>query len=130
MRHLKVISLVVFALLARSVFAGPAIADIAGIGVKGFSGEGGAATNAQLNFPTGIARGPDSAFYFCDTSNHRIRKINPDGTIHTVAGIGEKGWTGDGGPATSAKLNEPYEVRFDRAGNIFWVERLNHCVRR
>jgi len=130
MRHVKIIALFVFALLARPVFAESTIADIAGTGAKGFSGDDGAATNAQLNFPTGVARGPDGAFYFCDTSNHRIRKINPDGTIHTVAGTGEKGRSGDGGPAMAAKLSEPYEVRFDRAGNIFWVERLNHCVRK
>jgi sugar lactone lactonase YvrE len=107
-----------------------AIANFAGTGVKGFSGDGGPATNAQLNDPTGIARGPDGALYVCDTGNHRIRKVTADGIIHTVAGSGEPGWSGDGGPATSAKLNEPYEVRFDSSGNIFWVERLSHSVRR
>jgi len=106
------------------------VTDIAGTGVKGFSGDNGPAAAAQLNFPTGLARGVDGALYFCDTSNHRIRKVMPDGTIAPVAGTGQPGWSGDGGPATAAKLHEPYEVRFDPAGNIFWVERLSHCVRR
>src|SRR5436190_8618015 len=107
-----------------------AIANFAGTGIKGFSGDGGPAINAQLNDPSGIARGPDGALYMCDTGNHRIRKVTADGNIHTVAGSGQPGWSGDGGPATSAKLNEPYEVRFDSSGNIFWVERSSHSVRK
>jgi streptogramin lyase len=106
------------------------ISTLAGTGIKGFSDEGGPATEAQLNDPTGIARGPDGALYICDTGNHRIRKVTSDGRIVTIAGTGVAGWSGDGGPATSAKLNEPYEVRFDAAGNIFWVERLSHSVRK
>src|SRR5215471_14448823 len=106
------------------------IGNFAGTGIKGFSGDGGPAINAQLNGPTGIARGPDGALYICDTGNHRLRKVTADGVMHAVAGTGEGGWSGDGGPATSAKLNEPYEVRFDSSGNIFWVERLSHSVRK
>lgn len=107
-----------------------AITNFAGNGTKGFSGDGGPATEAQLNFPTGISRGPDGALYICDTLNHRIRKVTRDDIITTIAGTGVGGWSGDGGPATSAKLNEPYEIRFDSKGNIFWVERLNHDVRK
>ena len=106
------------------------IHTIAGTGVKGFSGDGGPAAAAQLNNPFGIARGPDGALYICDMDNHRIRKITSDGKITTVAGNGQRGWSGDGGPALQAQLNEPYEVRFDKAGNIFWVERMSHTVRR
>jgi streptogramin lyase len=104
--------------------------NFAGNGTKGAAGDGGLATAAQLADPGGIARGPDGALYICDTANHRIRKVAPDGKISTIAGTGEKGWSGDGGPATAAKLAEPYEVRFDRVGNIYWVERLSHSVRR
>jgi DNA-binding beta-propeller fold protein YncE len=113
-------------------FAAPSltITNVAGNGTKGFSGDGGPATEAQLNFPTGISRGPDGALYICDTLNHRIRKVAVDGIITTIAGTGVGGWSGDGGTATSAKLNEPYEIRFDSTGNIFWVERVNHCVRK
>src|SRR5438128_1060483 len=105
------------------------ISNFAGTGVKGFSGDGGPATAAQLSFPCGVAVGPDGALYICDTENHRIRKLTPNGKIMTVAGIGVPGWSGDGGPAASAKLNEPYEVRFDPAGNLVWVERVSHTVR-
>src|SRR3954447_6200454 len=111
-------------LVLNGVVAGSSaltITNFAGMGVKGFAGDGGPATEAQLNFPTGIARGPDGALYVCDTLNHRIRKIAADGKISTLAGTGQPGWSGDGGPATDAKLNEPYEVRFDASGNIFWV---------
>ena len=106
------------------------VQTFAGTGVKGFSGDGGPATEAQLDDPTGISRAGDGALYLCDTANHRIRKVSTDGKITTVAGTGEPGWNGDGGPATQARLNEPYEVRSDRAGNLFWVERLSHTVRK
>src|SRR3954467_1542432 len=76
----------------------------AGSGTKGFSGDDGVAIQAQLNDPAGIARGPDGALYICDTANHRIRKVTSDGKITTVAGTGEKGWSGDGGPGPKAKL--------------------------
>ncbi len=106
------------------------IATFAGNGTKGFSGDGGPASAAQLSDPNGIARGPDGALYICDTTNHRIRKVTRDGRITTVAGNGAKGFAGDGGPALEAKLNEPYEVRFDPAGNVCWVERLSHSIRK
>src|SRR4051812_16612781 len=117
--------------LAGTVSAAAAtITTFAGNGTKGFAADNAAATAAQLADPGGIARGPDGALYICDTANHRIRKVTRDGKIVTVAGTGEKGYAGDGGPATAAKLAEPYEVRFDRAGNVYWVERLTHSVRR
>jgi len=106
------------------------VVTFAGTGAKGFSGDGGAAAKAQLNDPSGIVRGGDGALYICDTANHRIRKVTPDGRIRTIAGTGEAGWSGDGGPATMAKLNEPYEVRVDAAGDLLWVERLSHTIRK
>jgi streptogramin lyase len=102
----------------------------AGTGIAGFSGDGGPATKAEVNQPFGVIRGADGAIYFCDTANHRVRKIASDGTITTVAGNGQPGYSGDGGPALQASLKEPYEIRFDRAGNLFIVERLNHTVRK
>lgn len=123
-----------FLLVAIAAFAlstsASEIRTFAGTGVKGFSGDGGPAEKAQLNNPFGVARGPDGALYICDTDNHRVRKVAPDGTISTVAGNGTRGWSGDGGPAIAASLNEPYEVRFDGAGHIFFVERLSYTVRR
>jgi streptogramin lyase len=110
--------------------ATPAIATVAGTGTAGYSGDGGPAARAELDQPFGIVRGPEGALYICDTNNHRIRKVDRRGVISTVAGTGQKGYAGDGGPARAAQLNEPYEVRFDRAGNLYFVERLNHTVRR
>lgn len=109
---------------------GAEIRTVAGTGLKGFSGDGGPAAAAQLNNPFGVARSPDGALYICDTDNHRIRRIGRDGIITTMAGNGVRGYSGDGGPATEAQLNEPYEVRFDALGNVFFVERMDHTVRR
>ena len=117
-------------LCSSNALVAAVISTFAGTGSSGFSGDGGFAPAAQLASPNGIARGPDGALYICDTMNHRIRKVMPDGRISTVAGNGEKGYAGDNGPALAAKLNEPYEVRFDGAGNVCWVERVNNVIRK
>ena len=106
------------------------VSNVAGTGIAGRAGDGGPARDCQLNQPYGIARGPDGALYVCDCENELIRRIAPDGTISSFAGSGRAGYSGDGGPATQATLNEPYEVRFDRAGNVFFVEMKNNVVRR
>lgn len=116
---------------AHSQAAGKStIATVAGTGAKGYTGDGGAATSAQVDNPYGLTRGPDGAFYVCEVGNHVIRRIAPDGKISTVVGTGKKGYSGDGGPAAKAELNEPYEIRFDKAGNMFFVEMKNNLVRR
>jgi len=106
------------------------ITTFAGTGSAGFSGDNAPARKAQLNNPYGLARGPDGALYICDMENHRIRKVSRDGNINTVAGTGQRGYSGDGGPALQAELNEPYEIRFDKSGNMYFVEMRNHIVRR
>jgi streptogramin lyase len=106
------------------------IETFAGTGQAGYAGDGGQAAKARLDNPFGVARGPDGALYVCDAMNHVIRRIDRNGVITTVAGSGKKGYSGDGGPALEATLNEPYEVRFDKQGDMFFVERLNHVVRR
>jgi streptogramin lyase len=103
---------------------------IAGTGTKGFSGDGGPATKAQLNNPFAIARGPDGYLYICDVDNHRIRRINKEGIISTYAGNGKKAFTGDGGPAVEASLNQPYELAWDQEQNLYFVEIGNHTVRK
>jgi streptogramin lyase len=103
---------------------------MAGIGVGGYSGDNGPATNAQVANPYGVVRGPDGAVYVCEVDNHIIRRIDRNGQISTVAGNGRRGYSGDGGLALRAQLNEPYEVRFDTAGNMVFVEMKNHLVRR
>jgi streptogramin lyase len=121
-------------LCALAAFLAPASAatvrTIAGTGVKGSSGDGGPATAAQLDNPFGVVRGPDGALWFCEYGGQRIRRIAADGTVKTVAGNGTTGYAGDGGPATAASLNLPHEIRFDRAGNLFFVDMMNHAVRR
>jgi len=127
MKPLVLLALVSFAM---NCFGGAKIETIAGTGTAGFSGDGGPAIRAQLNNPYGLTVGPRGALFICDMGNNRIRRISTDGMISTVAGSGEKGWRGDGGPALAAALNEPYEVRFDDAGNMFFVEMRNAVVRR
>ena len=80
---------------------------VAGTGVPGFSGDGGPGTDALLSSPTAIAFDPEGNLYIADTGNNRIRRVVPDGIITTVAGIGRRGYGGDGGPATLALLNSP-----------------------
>lgn len=104
---------------------------IAGTGSAGFSGDGGRGTEAQIDNPYGLAIGPDGALYFCEIGNHRIRRLDlKTQRISTVVGTGRKGYSGDGGPALIATLNEPYEVAFDRSGNMYFAEMQNHVVRR
>src|SRR5436190_10977062 len=115
--------------LANAPVQSATIQTIAGTGVAGYAGDGGKALSAQLNNPYGLVIGPDSALYLCDMSNHVIRRIGKDGKISTVAGTGGKGYSGDNGSALKAELNEPYEIRFDAAGTMFFVEMQNGVVR-
>lgn len=88
------------------------------------------AKDAEMNAPTGIAIDASGNIYFCDTRNHRVRKIGTDGKIQTVAGNGEKGETGDGGKALEARLNSPTGVAVDAAGNIYIADQMNHRIRK
>lgn len=107
------------------------IHTVAGTGAKADGGSGGPAIETNVGEPFGVEIGPDRALYFTEVANHRVRRLDPgSGELTTVAGAGRKGYSGDGGPAREATLNEPYEVRFDRADNIYFVEMQNHIVRR
>jgi sugar lactone lactonase YvrE len=104
--------------------AGPTVSTLVGTGSPGYS-------DAQVNNPYGLVIGPDGALYFCDLDNQRIRRLDRrTKQMTTIAGNGEKGYRGDGGPATAASLNMPHELLFDRAGNLFIAERDNHVIRR
>lgn len=117
-------------LVVQAFAANWTISTVAGTGVAGFSGDGGPATAAQINDPFGMVRGPDGALWFCEYTGQHIRKIARDGTITTVAGNGERAYTGDGGPALKASFNRPHELRFDAAGNVFIADMVNNAIRR
>ncbi|MBL8173412.1 MAG: SMP-30/gluconolactonase/LRE family protein [Bryobacterales bacterium] len=119
------------AALFVSLLPAKTIRTVAGTGAAGYSGDGGPSAQAQINNPYGLVVGPDGALYVCEIGNHVIRRIDlKKGLISTVAGNGKQGFSGDGGPATQASLNEPYEIRFDKQGNMFFVEMKNHLIRR
>lgn len=106
------------------------IENVAGTGKAGFLGDGGPARSAELNNPFGVVRGPDGCIWFCEYSGQRIRRIRRDGVIETVAGTGETGYSGDGGPAKLATFHQPHEIRFDRLGDLYIVDMQNHVVRK
>ena len=129
--HRLALGVASFLSCAVAVVAGDwTIRTVAGTGAAGFSGDGGPALAAQLGDPFGVTRGPDGALWFCDYSGQRIRKIARDGTISTVAGNGERGYSGDGGPALQASFNRPHEIRFDAAGNCYVADMVNNAIRR
>jgi DNA-binding beta-propeller fold protein YncE len=103
---------------------------VAGTGEPGYSGDGSSALAARLNNPFDLAFAPDGSLVFSDTFNHCLRRIDVrTGVISTLCGTGEKGFSGDGGAATQARLNEPYGVVADRTGRVFFADRLNARVR-
>ena len=111
-------------ILATPLGASQAVSTILGTGVPGYS-------DAQVNNPYGLVFGPDGALYFCDLDNQRIRRFDPKTkAVTTIAGNGEKGYNGDGGPATQAALNMPHEIQFDQAGHLYIAERDNHVIRK
>ena len=109
----------------RKVSASGAIATVAGNGSAGYSGDGGPAAKAQLTGPQGVAVDAAGNLYIADTENNAIREVTADGRISTVAGNGVAGYSGDGGPATSAQVGNPVGVAVDAVGNIFTVDASN-----
>ncbi|MDA1049176.1 MAG: hypothetical protein O3C40_01680 [Planctomycetota bacterium] len=107
------------------------IETVAGTGRPDNNGSAGKATEVNVGQPFGVEVGPDGALYVTEVQNHRVMRVElKSGKLTTVAGCGRKGYAGDGGKATEAELNEPYEVRFDKQGNMFVVEMQNHLIRR
>ncbi len=113
----------------RKVTPGGVISTVAGNGTQGFSGDGGPATSAQLNYPWGVAVDTAGNLFIADTDNNRIRKVTPGGVISTVAGNGTTGDSGDGGPANSPSSISPYGVAVDTAGNLFIADTVNNRIR-
>lgn len=118
------------ALTAQGFSAGWITETVAGNGIQGAEGEGKLATQAQIDNPFGVVRGPDGDIWFCEYTGQKIRKILPDGTLKTIAGTGGTGYTGDGGPALKATFNLPHEIRFDKVGNVYTTDMKNHVIRK
>jgi trimeric autotransporter adhesin len=116
--------------IRRVAAAGGAISTFAGNHNAGYSGDGGAATSAALNFPAGLAIDAAGNLYIADTSNHVIRRVAVSGTISTIAGNHSAGYSGNGGAATSASLNFPFGVALDASGNLYIADTSNHVIRR
>ena len=106
------------------------VTTVAGDGRAGYDGDGGPATSAALNAPHGIALDAAGQLYLADSDNHRIRRVRRDGVIETVAGAGIRGFSGDGGPATRARLDDPQGIAFDPAGRLLIADHRNQRVRR
>eukprot|EP00746_Dinoflagellata_sp_MGD_P121875 gnl/MRDRNA2_/MRDRNA2_56925_c0_seq1.p1 gnl/MRDRNA2_/MRDRNA2_56925_c0~~gnl/MRDRNA2_/MRDRNA2_56925_c0_seq1.p1 ORF type:complete len:909 (-),score=127.45 gnl/MRDRNA2_/MRDRNA2_56925_c0_seq1:54-2780(-) len=106
------------------------ITTVAGQGGFGFSGDGGKATSAQLACPCDVWGDHYGNLYIPDMDNNRIRKVDAHGMISTIAGNGVRGFSGDGGPATAAKLFGPKGVWVDRHGQVYISDTLNHRIRR
>ena len=106
------------------------ITTVAGNGTRGFSGDGGAATDAQLNVPSGVAVDGSGNLFTADTNSQRIRKVSAaTGVITTLAGNGTAGFSGDGGAATGALLYDPFAVAVDGRGNVFIADTYNNRIR-
>lgn len=114
----------------RKVTPGGLIQPFAGNGMLGSSGDGGAALDATLNIPQGVAVDNAGNVYISDTGNNRIRKVTPDGKIAAFAGTGEESYGGDGGPAAQAKIIQPLQVSVDAAGNVYFADSGNLRVRK
>ena len=106
------------------------IATVAGSSTSGFDGDNGPATSAHLNQPTALAVDSGNRLYITDTQNHRIREVSPSGVITTIAGNGTQGFSGDGGPATSAELDSPFGLAVDTNQNLYIADAHNNRIRR
>ncbi len=107
------------------------ITTVVGTGEAGYSGDGGSARNAQLNKPTDVIFREDHHIYIADSGNHVIRKVDPFGTITTIAGTGEPGFSPDETPGTLAQLNTPQGIYYDEVNHLLYIaDTFNHQIKR
>ena len=114
----------------RRVATNGIITTVAGSGSAGYSGDGGTATNAHLHNPCGVALDAMGNLYLADALNNRIRKVDTNGIITTVAGNGSPTYSGDGGTATNASLHGPTGVALDAFGNLYIADTANNRIRK
>jgi len=114
----------------RMVDTDGTIRTVAGTGQAGYSGDGGLATEAQLDHPRDVAITSNGTLYIADTSNSVIRVVRPNGIIETYAGTAERGFSGDGGPAVEARLDRPYGVSVAPNGDVYIADSHNHRIRK
>ena len=114
----------------RKVSAAGIITTVAGTGGGGYGGDGGQATSALINNPRGVVSLADGSFLIPDSNNHRVRKVSPSGVITTVAGTGNQGFSGDGGPATAAQLSIPFGIAPTADGGFLIVDVGNQRIRK
>ncbi|HTB22294.1 MAG TPA: hypothetical protein VK914_06285 [bacterium] len=125
-----VFSLCAVLFLAASAHAACDINTYAGDGVPGSGGDGGPATSAQLQQPTGVAADGSGNLYIADHGNNRIQKVSPAGIISTLAGTGAYGFSGDNGPAGAATFANPQGLRSDLAGDVYVADTFNNRIRK
>lgn len=126
-RHIALFLMLTFV----SAVSAQKLETVAGSGATENNGDAGKATEVAVKDTFGVEIGPDGALYIAEVGHHRIRRVDlKTHRISTAVGNGGKGYSGDGGSAAEARLNEPYEVRFDSDGNMYFVEMQNHVVRR
>ena len=117
--------------LSSNLCASYDITTVAGTGTAGFSGDGGPATSAKFSTPVGTCIDSIGNIYIADYGNNRIRKVTAStGNISTIAGTGTAGFSGDGGPATSANLRNPVEICVDSTGIVYFADTNNSCIRK
>jgi uncharacterized protein (TIGR03437 family) len=114
----------------RKIARDGTVTTIAGTGVPGYSGDGGPATHAQLDYPIAVAFDPTGNLLIADQDNSVIRRVSLDGVVTTAAGNGTPGHSGDGGAATRAQLNSPSAVVIDAGGNLYISDTSNHVIRK
>ena len=114
----------------RKINSAGIISTIAGTGICFYSGDGGPATAAKVQYPTGLAVDGGGNIYIADNGNNRVRKINSSGIISTLAGSPTYGFTGDGGPSTAARLRLPTGLALDDAGNLYITDADNNRIRK